>query len=404
MPYKRSCHWIGAGIGMAILTAVGWFIVNNVWKVNGVGVLQRLGWPFSDIYLCSSAGAVLGIVSEAVRAHRKRLRTRQLADLAENLGFSFSAEASSQDLNEWRELPIFQKWSGARNRMVGKVSGLPVEMVDYTYVVRGNKSDSTYDQTVVILPVDDKELPPFDLQPRTLGVQILNLLGAEGITFSSQGVSASDEEVIERFRKHYHLSTGLEAEAAKLADPRLAASADTEAAIRQLFSLDILTFFADHPGWCAQGVGRRLALWRPQKIVDPAERPRLLAEALAVRAALVESAQGPASAVLVPGNVRSSPEAVKARIAGTMTGAVCGFFVGGILGGVLAGWIFVNFAAPGGLGFFREFFLAAGVFFGGAVGGLLLGMFLGRRALAGPIESALRRRQERLLAEHKKRR
>jgi hypothetical protein len=68
MPDKRSCHWIGAGMGMAIVIAAAWFIVNYSWTVNGVGVLQRLGWPLSNIYLCSAAAAALGIVGEVARA------------------------------------------------------------------------------------------------------------------------------------------------------------------------------------------------------------------------------------------------------------------------------------------------------------------------------------------------
>jgi hypothetical protein len=399
MPDKRSCHWIGAGIGTAIVTALVWFIVNHCFTVNGVGVLQHLGWPLSSVYLCSAAGAALGIVGEVVRARRERRQTRQLAELAESLGFRFSAEVSAQDLSEWRVLPVFQKWYGARDRISGKASGLPVEMVDYTYVVRGDEGDSTYDQTVVLLCADDKDLPAFDLQPRTLGVQILNLMGVEGIRFSSQVVSAVEAEVIERFSKKYHLSTGLEAEALKLADPESAASVDQDAALRRLFSLEMLSMLADHPGWCAQGVGRRLALWRPSKVVAPANRPDFLEEALAIRAALVKSAKGLATSISVPAGASMSPEAVKARIAGTTIGAICGFFTGGILGSTLASRIFFNFAGPGGLGFFLEFFLNAGVFFGGALGGLFLGMFLGSRAFAGPIESALRRRQERLLAE-----
>jgi hypothetical protein len=193
-------------------------------------------------------------------------------------------------------------------------------------VVRGSESDSTCDQAVVLLVVDAKDLPAFDLQPRTLGVRILSLMGAEGIAFSSQDVSAVDAEVIERFGKNYHLSAGPEAEAVKLADPELAASAEQEAALRQLFSLEMLNFFADHPGWCVQGVGRSLALWRPRKIVAPADRPGFLAEALAIRAALLKSAQGSTSSVSVPADARSSPEVVKARLTGTMVGAVSGFF------------------------------------------------------------------------------
>jgi hypothetical protein len=382
MPDKRSCHWIGAGIGMAIVTAVWWLIVNNFWVVNGVGVLQQLGWPFSSVYVCSAAGAALGIVGEVVRARREGHHTRQLAELAESLGFTLAAEVSVQDLSEWRALPVFQKWAGARNRMSGTVSGLSVEMVDYTYKVRGDEGNSYHDQTVVLLLVDDQDLPAFELQPRTLALQIVGLMGVEGIVFSSQGVPAVDAEVIARFGKHYHLSTGLEAEAAKLVAPASAAAADQDAALRRLFSLEVLSLLADHPGWSVQGVGRHLALWRPGKIVAPASRPGFLEEALAIRAALVKSARGSATSVSVPAAARRSPEAVKARMAYTLTGAVCGFFTGSILGGALASWIFFHFAGPGGPGLILAFFLQTGVFFGGALGGLFLGMYLGSRAFA----------------------
>jgi hypothetical protein len=227
-----------------------------------------------------------------------------------------------------------------------------------------------------------------------LGLQILNLMGAEGISFSSQAVSAADAEVIERFSKNYHLSAGLEAEAVKLAGPESSASDDPEAALRRLFSLEMLGFFADHPGWCVQGGGRCLALWRPRKIIAPANRPGLLEEALAIRAALVKPAQGSAPSVSIRANARRSPEAVQARMAGTMLGAVSGCFTGGILGDILSRRIFFKFAGPGGPGHFLGFVLEAGVFFGCALGGLFLGMFLGRRAFAGPIEGALRRRQK----------
>ncbi len=107
----------------------------------------------------------------------------------------------------------------------------------------------------------------------------------------------------------------------------------------------------------------------------------------------MKSARGSASSVPVPADARSSPEAVQARLVGAVLGGFSGFFVGGIVG-ILGSEIFFHTAGQGGPGFLG-FVLVAGVFFGGILGGLLLGMFLGRRALAGPIERALRRRQER---------
>jgi hypothetical protein len=321
--------------------------------------------------------------------------------MAENLEFRFWTEASAQDFSEWQALPVFQQWSGARNRMSGTVLGLPVEMVDYTYVVRSSEGDSSHDQTLALFSVDDTELPAFELRPRTLGIRMMSLIGAEGIVFSAEDVSARDEQVIERFNKNYHLSSGLEAEAAKLVRRESPASADADAAIRRLFSLDVLAFFADHSAWCVQGIGRRLAVWQTNKIVAPADRPRFLAEAFAIRAALVDSAQGAVPSVSVPAKPRSGPEAARARLTGTMIGGVSGFFLGGILGAIVAGGILFRFADPHGGHFFRLFFLEAVVFFGGTFGGLVLGMFVGRRVLAGPIERALRHRQERLFTERK---
>jgi hypothetical protein len=399
MANKRSYRWLGAGIVAGVAATVAWFVVNGFWKVNGVGLLQRLVWPFSSVYVCAAAGAALGAAGELVRARRERRHARQLAEFADSLGFSFSPDVSAEAVGEWRALPVFQKWSGARNRLSGQVAGVPVEMLDYTYVDRGDEGDSTRHQTVVLLPTGESDLPAFELQPRTLAVKILSAMGVGEVTFAPQGVPEAEAEAVERFRKHYHLSSGLEAELARLQHREPAT--DREAAIREFFPLPVLSFFADHPGWHVQCAGRCLAAWRPNKIVAAADRPPFLAEALAIQAVLVESA--PNAAAPVPAAATRGPESAQAGLAAASVGAVAGFFGGGSLGAILAGWIFFHARAPGAPGFMVAFLLQAGVFFGGAFGGLFLGLFLGRRFLPDVLAGILRRREQRLRARYSNR-
>jgi hypothetical protein len=398
MASKRSYRWLFMGVVTAVMTTVAWFVINNSYRVNGVGLLESLGWPLSSVYLCAGAGAALGAGGEALRARRERRHARQLAEFADSIGFSFAPEVSADDLGEWRSLPVFQKWSGACNRLSGKVAGVAVAMLDYTHVARGDDGDSTSHQTLVLLPAGDRELPVFELQPRTLAVKILSAMGVAEVVFAPQDVPGEAAKAVEDFRKRYHLSSGLEAELARSSHRQL--DAEPVAAIRELFTLEVLTFFADHPGWHVQAAGRCMVLWRPNKIVAAADRPTFLAEALAARAVLVESASATAGQLPVVARTAHDPVEAAARLAGAGLGAAIGFFGVGSLGGMLAMWIFFHGRAPGAAGFAMASALQAAVVFGSAFGGLFLGLFVGRRYLAGLAVAVIRRREERLRALH----
>jgi hypothetical protein len=399
MSETRSYRWLGAGIVTAVMTTVAWFVINHSHRVNGVGLLQRQEWPLSSVYVCAALGAALGAVGELVGARRARRHARQLLEFADSLGFGFSPRVAADDFAEWRSLPAFQKWSGGCNRLSGQVAGVPVEMLDYTMVQRGDDGDSTSHQTVVLLPTGERDLPTFELQPRTLTVKILSAMGVPDVAFAAEGVPEEEAKAVEDFGKRYHLSAGLEAEVARLGQ-REAGDAAAEAAIRAVFPVDVLTFLADHPGWHVQGAGRCMGLWRPNKVVAAADRPTFLAEALAVRAALVESASDGEPTLPAPPGAARGPAEAAANLAGAGIGAMVGFFGGGALSSCVAMWIFFHARGPGAAGFALASALLAGLVFGGAFGGLFLGLFVGRRFGAGPAGDWMRRREARLRARH----
>src|SRR5438270_673109 len=66
--------------------------------------------------------------------------------------------------------------------------------------------------------------------------------------------------------------------------------AQGEEAIREVFTLDVLRFFAGHPSWHVESDGKHLALWRRSTILRAADRPGFLEDSLEVRRALTHPA------------------------------------------------------------------------------------------------------------------
>jgi hypothetical protein len=396
VPTTRSFAWIGSAIGGGILTAVLWLILNNFWRVNGAGLLVRQGWPWSNFCLCAAAGALIGCVAGLVSRFREIRHARQLAELCQDLSFTYQAEVSRAQLGELGGLPLFEKWSGASNRMTGEADGVRVEMLDYTYIEKGDENNTYYSQTLLQLPAGTASLPEFELRPRHLGIKMLGLLNLQGITFVPEdGCPADEREAIERFNQIYHLSQGLDRTLATIADTATDAEggpaeppADATESIRRLFTPAALRFFADHPGWLVQSDGRHLALWRRKTIVPAADRPAFLAEGLeayrALTAPLPAQPNGPRSGLTV--TPRGDPLLAGARLAGTVFGCFGGFFIGGI-----AGMIGVAMHDPFRPGGFAP--LTVVIFFGGTLLGLVLGGLLGNRLLCWPICRVMKRRR-----------
>jgi hypothetical protein len=281
--------------------------------------------------------------------------------------------------------------------MSGQTDGLRVEMLDYTYVEKGSEESISYRQTVLLLPAGAEELPAFELRPRHFGVKMLGLIGMEGLTFRSEAAASdADRDAIERFCRQYHVSEGLdvlvEAMSRKVAaetgeeEEPLPERGQGEEAIRRLFTLDVLRFFAGHPGWYVQSDGKHLAIWRRNAIVRAAGRPGFLADGLEVRQAFMRLGTRADHIPVAAGTARIDPTRLSARLLGTLAGCFVGFFTGGILGSI---------AAMRRDPFQDGFAGSALLFFGSTILGLIVGAVVGNRLLYYPIYHFLHARHAR---------
>jgi hypothetical protein len=222
------------------------------------------------------------------------------------MNLAFQPDASREDLGDFFYLRLFRHWSSTRNRMTGIVDGIRVDMADYLL------SSDYCRVTVLLLPAPESGLPPFELRPRGPITRFFGVGLAEDTRTTArpyQGQPRHVRQCIERFRLRYDLrryypSGPMEAAAARAtasaawaalwgrgnADNILAADrAGAELAIQELFDLQLLHFFVEHPGWCVESDGTHLALWRPSGTIRATQRSRLVAEALEVYRALARS-------------------------------------------------------------------------------------------------------------------
>jgi hypothetical protein len=332
----RRGDWFGAAF-------VGMVCVTILWNVfNARGFLDHLGLPWSNVFLCAAGGAAIGIGCAALYRADRQHQVRRLVELGRSMNLAFQPVASREALGDFFYLRLFRHWLSASNRMTGIIDGVPVDMLDCTFA-------SHHRQTVLLLPAPERGLMPFDLRPRDYCEKAfgVGLADETGTTVKPcNGQPRRVRECIERFRlrydlRRYYLSEHFEdaADWAALtsgvrslrlmiageettawaalkgrghADSGLGPDrAGTEEDIRQFFNLDLLDFFARHPGWRIESDGPHLALWRPYRTIRAARRPRFVAEALEVYRALARAAAmmapGPSQAVQETGIGQSMP-------------------------------------------------------------------------------------------------
>jgi hypothetical protein len=375
MPVVGSC--LGGAIGAGAL----WAFLNGVSTVNGVGLLERQGWPLSDVVIFAGVGAVAGLFNGVRRSAREWERGLEVAELCEGSGLRYTAEAMRADLPE---IPLLEGWSEGRHLMSGERGGVPVRVLDVTTVVQRQESREARHRTVALVPAEG--LPAFDLRPRTRAVRLLGMAGVAGITFDPMSVAdpgAADAVAV--FGQLFHLMPPGVAPAGLLGTDFAPEVEDSEQALRGFFTPDLMGGFNRHPGHSAQAAAGTLAVWRGESFLPARERTELLDTALALRAALTRTAAahaaGGAQAVVaaLPG---TDPESQAAGLRNTVVGGVVGFFLGFGLGAT------AMFSAPlaknpGNAGWVT---LANPVLFFGSVAlGVALGAFLGSRLPVRPL-------------------
>jgi hypothetical protein len=200
---------------------------------------------------------------------------------------------------------------------------------------------------------------------------MLASLGMRGIQLDANAVAEPEvREAIRRFQKTYHLSRGLERLAERMKAFNFTPPDDT--AIREAFPLEVIAFFAQHPGWSVQANGGLLALWRGDKWHPAHDRTDLLDQSLEVCQVLTQGRTlGAEGVVLPPAPQTSSPLQGMSRWVSTILGAFIGFSIGGF--GVIAVLMGLVIPQVRGNNNPLAFLLIPVVFFGG----LFLSMFVG---------------------------
>jgi hypothetical protein len=243
------------------------------------------------------------------------------------MNLAFQPDASREDLGDFFYLHLFRRWTSARNRMTGIVDGVPVDMLDCTFSGQYGRV------TVVLLPAPGSDLPPFDLRRRGFFARLSceGLVGDPDTTIKPyKGQPPRVRKCHERFwlqynLRRYYLSDHFEEAAAWAAlkgrydadnglDPD---RAGMKPEIQRFFNLDLLHFFADHPGWCIESDGAHLALWRPNKTIRAVQRPPFVAEALEVYRALARAEDAwrhPGPSGLDAGIGRNSQNIIEGRV------------------------------------------------------------------------------------------
>ena len=366
----------------AIAVGVLWAFINGTSTVNGVGLLTRQGWPFSDPFSWVGVGLVVGLIARKRRATVDRNRGHEVAEFSARSGWDFSDEVSRADVPT---LPLFQSWASGRHSCRGERGGVPFQVLDVTTVgdrgmtvsndaasLEGGKTERN--RTVALLPTEG--VPGFDLRPRNGASRLRGMLRLRGITFDPSGVSdPADGAEVRRFGALFEVKP-------------IDAQEDSERALRRVFSPRQMRALNRLPGYSAQADAGRLAVWRGESFLPARERTGLLDAALAARDLRSPRRPRPAAAETVvpalPGTDAPS-RAIRAR--NTLSGAGAGFFLGFFLNIILqiSTTKLQNHGSP--------FFFFA-IFFGGFFGSFAMGARLQDvPELAVPVKPATGRQR-----------
>ena len=378
---------IGGPLNGGIVTAMIWWVVNDLWKVRGIGLLERQPWPVSSIYVCAGIGAALGLVLGIILVLRRAGHADRIAALCQRLNLQYVRDVAREQLTRYHGLRLFEirRWQEAANLMSGTYDGVEVELLDYEFVEHGDESTTHYRQTVALFPECGNKLPPFELAPRGLMIKLFyRVAGVEGITFEpAEFTSGWDRDVIERFRQLYFLMPRMD-EVLRAAEQRRvrnelgtevdeALPVSSEPAIRRLFNVELLRVLADRPGWSVESDGVNLAVWRSRRIVPAADRDEFIRQAVPIRSAIANANVGKATAAPLPGTTKMLDP--RSQIAGTgawALGAFLGFIIGGAIGFGAVGLLVWLMKDP-------PVALVFPIFFGCPISGFIVGGIINHR-------------------------
>jgi hypothetical protein len=193
------------------------------------------------VVLVAVNGLVLFVYLGERRAERRR--TEQLAHVADQLGFEFSADGDARLLDLQHPLFLLGDTKKLWNLMQGKRHGLHVAIFDYEYVTgRGRRDRARYRYSVVRFAFEGPCLPSFALHPRPRRV-----LYDTVSTFGYKDISFEGLPLLFRLRGFYD---------------------DEESASRRLFAALFIKFYEEKGDLSTECSGNVLLVYRESR-VDP---------------------------------------------------------------------------------------------------------------------------------------
>jgi len=214
------------------------------------------GGHFMDIYLLIElAAAVIIVIAWAGYVYAKK-RSNALFEFARRKGLSFS---KNYEINEGLKSTDFrllrEETSGKiANLISGETDGAVVTIFDYTYRAGAGQASTTYSQTVCILKSEKMNLPVFQLYPGNMFYRISAVLGAQDINFQSQA----------EFSGSYVLR------------------GDDEDSIRNIFTDNVISYFASHKGLSVEGNRQMLLIYRNANMIRTDEIQSFLTEGIKI--------------------------------------------------------------------------------------------------------------------------
>lgn len=200
--------------------------------------------------------ALVAVIFFLQRAAERR-RTDTLQSLAPMLGFSFDGELKKPGDagldTSLTSFHLFRHGGAPRLHNLMRASNVDGEdlIFEFRYTVSTGKSSHTVEQTVAAFRRRAARVPGFRLSPENVFSKLGHLLGGQDIDFESNEV----------FSASYVL---------KGEDPD---------AVRAFFERQAVVYFADHPGWSAEGAGEWLIVYRASKREKPEDLREWIDEA-----------------------------------------------------------------------------------------------------------------------------
>ena len=226
-------------------------------------------WPlhFAVAAVGACVGACVGAVSHLWAARRWSRRQAVFGALAERLGFHAAPEVAAEIGPRIRELagqgsefegvsPEFKTFKLRRTRVRSTADArLVLGEMDWRYPRTGGGEIVEYRRTVWYAEPHGADLPAFVLKPHAAArIKPLRTALAESVEFPARPA----------FARTYRLT------------------ADDPAAVRRLFTEEVLDFFEHHPGLEVLARGDRLAVFRTRDLVTAEGLPAFVETATRV--------------------------------------------------------------------------------------------------------------------------